>query len=72
MQLKEWQTQNKISNRALAQMIENPKYESMLSHYHAGRKSISPESASAIEQATGGEVTLRELLFPHEQGQAQE
>jgi DNA-binding transcriptional regulator YdaS (Cro superfamily) len=59
-----WQKQNDISNRDLAGKI--PCHESLICHYHAGRKSLSPQKCQRIEQISGGAVTLRELLFPEQ------
>jgi DNA-binding transcriptional regulator YdaS (Cro superfamily) len=65
MNLKTWQTQNNISNKKLSEMVRAHKvkcHESMVCHFHAGRKCFSPTVAMVIEDITNGAVTLREIF----------
>ena len=62
MNLKLWQLKNKVTDTQLSRLVGI--HQSMICHYHAGRRRPSPEVALRIEEATGGEVTLREILFP--------
>jgi hypothetical protein len=64
--LKKWQTKNKITNKALSEMVtaKNKKLrcgESMISHYHAKRKNFSPLVAFTITDITG--VDTKSLLI---------
>jgi len=66
MQLLKWQKENKINNRELSKKVRAKKvkcHETMISHYHAGRKNFSPIVAAAIENITDSDVTLREILL---------
>lgn len=60
--LETWQTENKVSNKHLSQIVGV--HTSLITHIKKGRRKPSPALALRIEQATGGAVTLRELLFP--------
>jgi len=62
MKLLIWQKTNRVSNRQLARMVKV--HESLLCHINAGRRKTTPHIALRIEQATGGQVTRDELLFP--------
>lgn len=60
-----WQTKHGVNNRALSAKIEEKGlgcHESMISHYHAGRKRFSPEVALAIEEITNGKVSFKAIL----------
>lgn len=61
MKLIDWKKQNKILIRDLSKKIG--RHESLLSHYLAGRRNLSPNTAIRIQEATNGEVTVMELLF---------
>ena len=60
--------QNKLSDSDFAR-IANLKQPTVWRIKNDKVKQLSPDSALAIEQATGGAVTLRELLFPKQTGQ---
>jgi DNA-binding transcriptional regulator YdaS (Cro superfamily) len=62
--LKQWQNQNKISNRALAKNVDV--HESFISKYHKSLRGFSPSTALRIEEATGGAVSCMELLYPEQ------
>ncbi len=62
MKLLDWQLKNNITNRALAEKI--PCHESMISHFHRGRRNFSTHTALRIEEISKNEVTRMELLYP--------
>jgi DNA-binding transcriptional regulator YdaS (Cro superfamily) len=59
-----WQKEHRVTNRELS--LRASCHESLICHYHAGRKNFSPSSALRISEATGGAVTVMELIFPGE------
>lgn len=60
---------NKISDSAFAR-LSKLKQPTVWRIKNNKVKRVSPDSALAIEQATGGAVTLRELLFPGQRGKS--
>ena len=66
MNLQTWQKAQKISNAELALMIGV--HFSYITYLHNGKRRPSPELAEKIEQATGGQVSRLELLYPEKQG----
>lgn len=62
MNLFEWKEKHNLSNIDMAEMFGMD--QSYISHIKAGRRRPSPEMAKRIEEATGGKVTVLELLFP--------
>jgi len=62
MKLSQWQKKTNISNVELAKIINID--QSFLSHINNGRRRPSPKLALKIEKATGGAVTVMELLYP--------
>jgi len=65
MKLSEYLSENKIKLSRFAEDagLKQP-YASLIKN---GHKRPSPDVALRIEQATGGSVTLRELLFPDQE-----
>jgi DNA-binding transcriptional regulator YdaS (Cro superfamily) len=63
MRLEEYMKKNNI--RALGIARKAKINFSIISRYLNGRRGLSPESAARISAATGGEVTVEELLFPN-------
>ena len=62
MNLHDWRKDNNILNVRLATLIGvHPSY---ITHFHKGRRKFSSELALKIEQATGGQVSRMELLYP--------
>jgi len=61
MLLRQWKKKNKLNNRQMANMFNF--HESMFSHYFAGRKNFTAESARTITKKTKGEVTEMEILY---------
>jgi DNA-binding transcriptional regulator YdaS (Cro superfamily) len=61
--LAEYLGKNNLSDSAFARLA-NLKQPTVWRIKNNKIKQLSPASALAIEQATGGAVTLRELLFP--------
>ena len=62
MKLIDWQKMTKAKNVIIAQKIGVD--TSYISHINSGRRRPSPDLALKIEKATGGRVTVMELLFP--------
>jgi len=62
--LLKWQKRNGVTNKAISEMLGV--HQSFITHINKGRRKPSANLALKIEQATGGAVTLRELLFPKE------
>jgi len=64
VRLLDWQKDNKISNRELAKRANL--HESFLCKYHKGLRRASFVTATRLSEATGGEVSLSDLLIPEE------
>jgi DNA-binding transcriptional regulator YdaS (Cro superfamily) len=64
MNLREWMFRNKKKVTELAQELDTSRPN--LNMIVLGKKTPSAKLAKKIEEATKGEVTLRELLFPEE------
>jgi DNA-binding transcriptional regulator YdaS (Cro superfamily) len=62
MKLTDWQKKKKVSNKELAEKVKI--HVSLLTHMKNGRRRPSPDLALRIEKATGGAVSIRELLYP--------
>lgn len=65
MKLSDWQIKNSVSNVSLAEKINV--HFSYITHIKKGRKIPSPTVALAISNATGGEVSVIELLYPNDE-----
>jgi len=64
MNLSEWQKNTGVSNGDLSKILGV--HFSYITHLNANRRRPSPELALKIQQATGGQVTVMELLFPNQ------
>jgi len=64
--LENWQKENGVSNKALSDKINV--HQSLITHIHKGRRTPSASLAMRIQEATGGAVTVMELLFPDKTG----
>jgi len=62
MKLKEFLEENRINALGLARKAGLS--FSIVSRYLNGKRGLSPESAARISAATGGVVTVEDLLFP--------
>lgn len=62
MNLTDWQNRQGITDTALAEIVGV--HPSLFSHIRAGKKYPSRKTALRIQEATGGAVTVMELLFP--------
>jgi DNA-binding transcriptional regulator YdaS (Cro superfamily) len=62
MKLIEWKQLKNISNKDMAKLIGI--HFSYVTHILKNRRRPSPDLALKIEQATGGQVTAMELLYP--------
>lgn len=62
MNLQQWMNRNNVSNTALAIIVDV--HNSYVSHIKKNTRRPSPELALKIQEATNGEVTVMELLYP--------
>lgn len=62
MKLKHWQQSKQFKNKHLADLFGVD--QSYITYLLQGKRKPSPSLAERIEQATGGEVTRFELLYP--------
>jgi DNA-binding transcriptional regulator YdaS (Cro superfamily) len=62
MKLSDWQKQNGVTSRKLAELVNI--HESHMCKVLKGKRELSPKAAARISEATNGEVTVMELLFP--------
>lgn len=63
MKLTEWQKSTETTNTELAKTVGV--HPSFFTHINNNRRRPSPELALKIQEATGGQVTVIELLYPN-------
>lgn len=60
MNLKDWQTRNHVKNSELGR--KTGIHESFFTKFHKGERRMSYDTACLVSDATGGEVSLVDLL----------